>query len=149
MLAQQFAHEPDATNVLIAVFLAESESLAQMRADHVAIEHLDGPAAPLQFLRHQASKGGLAGTWKPGKPDGKTAVSSKCLHTVWTAKSGDGRRLFRTYFPRYASRRISATSGLVNSTGSSWPLRRSSRTLVPLRIRRSLGPCEQVFSEAT
>src|SRR2546422_9116342 len=82
MLAQQFAHEPDATNVLIAVFLAESESLAQMRADHVAIEHLDGPAAPLQFWRHQASKGGLAGTWKPGKPDGKTAVSSKCLHTL-------------------------------------------------------------------
>src|SRR3712207_8185848 len=48
--AQEVAHEADPPDILVAVLLGEPESLREVGADDVAVEHLDAQAARAQLL---------------------------------------------------------------------------------------------------
>ena len=57
---KQLGHESDATDVRVAVFLGEAETLAQVLAHFVAVEHLDVHAALQQNLLHAPRECGLS-----------------------------------------------------------------------------------------
>ncbi len=52
MFAKQSANKSDATDIFVAVFLTEAEPFGEVRANYVAVEYLDAPAALLEFLRY-------------------------------------------------------------------------------------------------
>src|SRR5262249_40851416 len=51
---QQFRDETDTANVFVTILLAESESSAQMLADHVAVQPFDVAAAACQFFANSS-----------------------------------------------------------------------------------------------
>ena len=70
---QQLGNEPDATDVDVAVFLAEAEAGTQCLTDFVAVEHLDIQAALAQLGCDALSDRRFAGAGKAGEPDRETA----------------------------------------------------------------------------
>lgn len=65
----------DATDVLVAVLLAEAEVLVQTEADVVAVQAVGGDAAVAEELVLQLDgDGGLARGGEAGEPDGEAAL---------------------------------------------------------------------------
>ena len=64
----------DPLDVRVSVLVREAEALREMRAHHVAVEHLDVRAAPLELRREGATDRRLAGSRKPGQPDGVARI---------------------------------------------------------------------------
>src|SRR5512132_1740758 len=73
---EQVRDERDPADVGVAVLLGEPETLGEVLADHVAVEHLDPRAAVAQLGLHQVGDGRLAGARKPCEPEREASVVS-------------------------------------------------------------------------
>src|SRR5262249_3424689 len=69
---EQFSDEPDASNVGVPVFLAESQALRQVSAHDVAVEQLDIVTAVPNLVHQELGHRTLAGTGQAGEPNGDT-----------------------------------------------------------------------------
>src|SRR5690606_25650318 len=98
---QQAANEADATNVGVAVFLAEAESLGEVRANDVAVENLNLGTAVFELLLKNVGDGGLARTGQTGEPECKafmchcyllTSISDACNRSFPLSRAASGGR---------------------------------------------------------
>ena len=76
------AYLGDATNVLVAVLLGESEILVQAEADVVAVESVGGQANVKQVLLKSRGDGRLARSRQSGKPNGEAALATELIALV-------------------------------------------------------------------
>ena len=79
MLDEQRRNERDAPDIDVAVLSAESESFREMRADLVAVEHLDAAAASGQLGCKPLGDRTLARTGQTRKPHGESLVQLEFL----------------------------------------------------------------------
>lgn len=77
----------DATNVLIAVFLRESQILVEAKADIVAVETVRSDAEVKEMLLESRGDSGLSRGREPGEPKGEAALATELVALA----AGEGR----------------------------------------------------------
>ena len=60
MTSQHFRHEPNAANVLVAIFFAKAEAPGQVPANLIPIQQFNPVAARPEALVNRPAQGGLA-----------------------------------------------------------------------------------------
>src|SRR6266542_2981620 len=112
----------DAGDVGVPVLVAEAQLLAEVGTDLVAVEHLDAVPALEQTGRERAGDRGLARAGQPGQPQDEAGVVVHADESLPGRGSlGRGDRLGQLACCWYASIRMRATSGRLNSGGGSSP----------------------------
>ena len=87
---QQLRNKSDAPDVLVAVLLAESQVLAEIVSDDVAVNYFDLQSMGQKFGGNRPADGGLSGSAKSREPDSETALlrdarrDSSTLSPAWT-----------------------------------------------------------------
>jgi hypothetical protein len=84
MFTEERANKSNPADILVSVFLAESQTFGEVCANHVSIENLDPSTPPIEFFRYQFGQRRFAGARQAGEPQRESSVIHvRSQHPFW------------------------------------------------------------------